>query len=133
MPENVTSAIGAAAAVGFGGFFGAIARWGTSLAAGAIAGTAFPWGTLVANWVGCLLIGVLKTSLDRSATVPPALTLAVVTGFLGAYTTFSAFSLDTLSVARNLGSKTAAVYVGASVVGGIALCLLGVRLSGGLR
>lgn len=133
MPQNVTSAIGVAAAVGFGGFFGALARWATSAAAGAIAGTPFPWGTLIANWLGCLLIGVLKTSLDRTESISPVVTLALVTGFLGAYTTFSTFSLDALTLARNFGSRTAALYVTASVVGGIALCLLGVRMGGGLR
>lgn len=133
MPQNVTSALSAAAAVGFGGFFGALARWGTSLAATAATGSTFPWGTLSANWIGCLLIGVLKTWLDRDTGLPPTVTLALVTGFLGAYTTFSTFSFDTLSVARNLGTRTAALYVAASVLGGIALCMLGVRLGGGFR
>ena len=48
MAQNVTSALGAAAAVGLGGFFGALARQGTSLLASSVFGTHFPWGTLAA-------------------------------------------------------------------------------------
>ena len=124
--------IGAAVAIGVGGFCGAIARWGTSMLADALLGNRFPFGTLGANLLGCFLIGLLKTSFDRGG-ASPVLTLALLTGFLGAYTTFSTFSLDTVALARATGARGAAVYVTVSVVGGLALCLAGVRLGGGLR
>lgn len=125
--------LGTAAAVGFGGFFGAIARWATALGATAVMGPALPWGTLTANLVGCFLMGLLKALFDRTTGLPPTVSLGLLTGFLGAYTTFSTFSLDTVNVARNLGPRSAAIYATVSVVGGIALCLLGARLGGGLR
>lgn len=133
MPAKVTSAIVSAAAVGLGGFVGALARSATSLVAESLAGNRFPLGTLAANLLGCLLMGLLKASFDRSGTVSPVVSLALLTGFLGAYTTFSTFSLDTVTLARVSGLRAAGVYVAISVGGGLALCLLGLRLGGGLR
>ncbi len=78
-------------------------------------------------------MGLLKVSFDRATGLPDGVSLGLLTGFLGAYTTFSTFSLDTVNVARNLGPRSAALYATVSVVGGILLCLLGVRLGGGLR
>lgn len=124
MAGNVTSALVTAAAVGAGGFVGALARHATaSLSAGA----AFPWGTLCANLIGCFLIGLAKSGLERAGASPVA-SLALVTGFLGAYTTFSTFTFDTLTLGRN-GAARAVVYVLVSVLGGLALCALGIRLA----
>lgn len=133
MVGNVTSALSTAMAIGVGGFFGSLARWATSAAVAAAAGTHYPGGTLAANLLGCFAMGLLKASFDRVGGVSPVVTLALLTGFLGAYTTFSTFSLDTLALARVAGARGAAVYVTVSVAGGIGLCLLGVRLGGGLR
>ena len=133
MSQSVPSAIAAAAAVGFGGFVGALARWGTANLAGTMIGTQFPWGTLIANLLGCFFMGLLKAVFDRSGNISPAVTLALLTGFLGAYTTLATFSLDTLALARNAGGRAAAFYALASVVAGVALCAFGARLGGGLR
>lgn len=127
MPPNVSSPILAAAAVGLGGFVGALARWGVGLAAAGTLGTRVPWGTLLVNLAGCLLIGALKPLADRMLT--PWFTLAAITGFLGAFTTFSTFSLDTLALARATGPRAATLYVAVSVLGGLALCALGARLA----
>lgn len=133
MPQNVTTAVTTAAAIGFGGFFGAMARWGTSLLSAALFGNRYPLGTLAANLIGCFLMGLLKASFDRSGGLSPTVSLAVLTGFLGAYTTFSTFSLDTVALARAAGPRIAGAYVAVSVAGGVVLCLAGLRLGGGLR
>ena len=133
MARHMTPALVSAAAIGVGGFFGALARHATAMATLPVVGERLPWGTLTANLLGCLLMGLLKAGFDRAGGLPPALTLGVLTGFLGSYTTYSTFSLDTITVSRNLGPRAAALYVGLSVLGGIGLCLLGLRLGGGLR
>ncbi len=122
--------LGSAAAVGFGGFVGALARWGTAMMAAGTLGTRFAWGTLIANLLGCFAMGCLRTVFDRTGIATPELTLALMTGFLGAYTTFSAFSADTIYLARSAGPRFAVAYVAVSVVGGVFLCWAGMRLAG---
>lgn len=71
-------------------------------------GSAFPYGTLLVNVVGCLLIGaVLQTALS-SSNFSPTLRLTLATGFLGGLTTYSAFAYETVALAR-AGSRGAAL------------------------
>jgi CrcB protein len=83
-------------------------------------GPAFPWGTLIANISGGLLMGLLAGTLARvgSANEPWRLLLGV--GLLGGYTTFSAFSLETFGMIERGQYAVAAAYVAASVAGAIA-------------
>jgi fluoride exporter len=106
------------------GALGALARYGLE---GLIAKRAggFPWGTFVINVSGAFLLGFLFTILTERLSVSPWLRSAITIGFLGAYTTFSTFSLETyrlladgaylFGVANAVGSLTAgliAVYAG---------------------
>ncbi|MBY4898044.1 fluoride efflux transporter CrcB [Cupriavidus sp. AU9028] len=79
------------AAVGIGAACGAWLRWLFSLLWNA-ANPALPYGTLAANLLGGLLIGIAIGFFDTHASLPPAWRLLVVTGFLGGLTTFSTFS-----------------------------------------
>ena len=81
--------------VGLGGFVGAIARYLLATWIAGRAGTAFPLGTLVINLSGSFVLGLLLGVLENHVT-PPALRLALATGFLGAYTTFSTFTYETI-------------------------------------
>jgi CrcB protein len=83
-------------------------------------GPAFPWGTLIANVSGGLLMGLLAGTLARvgSANEPWRLLLGV--GLLGGYTTFSAFSLETFGMIERGQYTVAAAYVAASVAGALA-------------
>jgi fluoride exporter len=85
-------------AVMAGGALGAAARYLGSLAALALAGPAFPWGTLAANGLGSLLIGfyAAATGPDGRVLVRPAARQFVMIGLLGGFTTFSIFSLETV-------------------------------------
>jgi fluoride exporter len=100
--------------VAFGGAIGAVLRYLTGLA------IAFPFGTLAVNILGSFLIGVLWVALaERSAWAP-----LLITGVLGGFTTFSAFSLDTLRLVESGRAPMAALYVLASValsLGAVAL------------
>ena len=86
-------------AVGAGGFFGAISRFLLSTAVQRITGAAFPWGTLSVNILGSFLIGFLFLYFEQ--TIAPTQKALVVTGFLGALTTFSTFSLETVLMLQN--------------------------------
>lgn len=102
-----------------GGGFGATARYGTALAANRYLGVGFPWGTLVANVVGSLLIGILMHFTMTTEWMTPRAKLGLVTGFCGAYTTFSTFSYETLGTLQAGQYKVAAV----SIVLNLGLCL----------
>lgn len=100
--------------VALGGAAGAVARYLTVLAAVRLMGPGFPWGTLAVNVLGAVLIGALVAALAQfSAT---RLAPLLVTGFLGGFTTFSAFSLDALTLWDRGETALAAAYVVASVV-----------------
>jgi fluoride exporter len=89
---------------------------------------AFPWGTLVVNVSGCLLIGFILAVAESRGSLGREARLLLVTGFLGSYTTFSAFGWETYSLARADDLAKAALNVAASVVVGLAAVWAGAQL-----
>lgn len=102
--------------VAAGGAVGSSLRYLVGVWAIRVAGLAFPWGTLAVNVAGCFLIGFLAELIDRRFGGSTALRLLVVTGFLGGFTTFSAFSLETASLLGRGAFLPASVYVLTSVL-----------------
>ncbi len=96
--------------VALGGALGSVARFLTVTAAARIA-PGWQWGTLVVNIVGCFVMGMLCVALAQRSQLSPLL----MTGILGGFTTFSAFSLDALKLWQSGQPVQAAVYVAASV------------------
>ena len=84
-----------------GGGLGAVSRYGIGLLSARLWGPHFPWGTLTVNLVGCFLIGLLFAFVDRARFLTPDLRLLLVTGYLGALTTFSTFSLENVSLLQD--------------------------------
>ena len=114
-------------AVAAGGALGAPARYGISLAVHVTAGT-FPWGTFWTNLSGSLALGlVMAFLLER---FPPSRYLRpfVATGFLGAYTTYSTFAVETDLLVHNGHVGVAAAYAAASLVGGFGAVWIGLSL-----
>lgn len=112
----------------FAGAFGALARYGLDEWIGRRGG-AFPWGIFVVNVSGAFLIGFLVTWMEPRFEDVSWLRTAVLTGFLGAYTTFSTLSLDTYRLldAGHVGSAIAN-SVG-SLAAGLAAVWAGIRLA----
>lgn len=112
--------IGTIGAIAFGGALGAVLRHSVNVAAAHLFGTGFPWGTLSVNVAGSFLMGALIAVFAHFWQPPQEMRLFLITGFLGAFTTFSTFSLDA-SVLWERGALLAAGgYVIASVVLSIA-------------
>ena len=113
--------------VGLGGAIGAMARYGTGVLVGHFWRTPFPVATLLINIVGSLAMGLLVGWLAR--TLPPGqneIRLFVAVGILGGFTTFSAFSLDVITLMERGDFGQAVIYVVGSVI------LAVVALSAGL-
>ena len=101
-----------------GGGLGAMGRHGVNLLAARLFGTAFPWGTFTVNVLGSLVMGLIAGWLTMRAdfTWSQHTRLLVMTGVLGGFTTFSAFSLDAALIWERGEHGLAALYVVASVL-----------------
>jgi CrcB protein len=107
------------AAVAAGGALGAPARYGIALAVTVTPGT-FPWGTFWINISGSFTIGLLLAVLLARYPADRFVRPFLATGFLGAYTTYSTFAVETDLLVRNGHGSLAAGYVAASFLGGLA-------------
>jgi CrcB protein len=89
----------------------------------------FPYGNFVINVSGSFLIGVLAELLESRWLVSPAIRIALLTGVLGGYTTFSSFAFETYGLLRDGELVVALAYAGGSLLAGLAAVWLGVRLA----
>lgn len=113
--------------VGLGGFLGAAGRYGVGLWMGVITSHHwFPGATLVVNVVGCLLIG----ALGRVTGLTEYWRLFVITGILGALTTFSSFGFQSLELMRDRGARLASLNVVLHVVLGLGAVWVGYWVMG---
>jgi CrcB protein len=106
-------------AIAVGGSAGALMRYGVSLGVHSWLGRGFPWGTLTVNVAGSFLMGLLAVMLLERMALGPEWRAAVLVGFLGSFTTFSAFSLETLALVEQGETARAAINIIVSVM----LCL----------
>jgi CrcB protein len=120
------------AAVGVGASAGALLRWGL----GSLFAKTLPWlvvGTLAANWLGGLLIGIIAALTEWWPQISPQWRLLLVTGFLGGLTTFSGFSLEVAALIQQQRWLVALAVISLHVVGSVAMTLLGIALIQWLR
>ncbi len=119
-----------AALVGSGGFIGAICRSGVSgVMQRSPALAAFPYGTLMVNMVGCLLIGLTVGLLESRQLDNPDIRSFVIVGILGGFTTYSAFGFETFALLRDAEFLKAASNVVIHIVAGLVLVWVGYTLS----
>ena len=112
-------------AVAAGGACGALLRLWVAQGVYGLLGRGFPFGILVVNVAGSLAIGVAYVVFFERHDIPPEWRAALVAGFLGAFTTFSTFSLDTLLLIQQGEHAKAGMNVVLSVVLCLAACWLG--------
>jgi CrcB protein len=100
-----------------------MARYALGLA---LPSAGFPYATLAVNVIGCFCIGLAMPAISRTEALPPELRLLVVVGFLGGFTTFSAFGSETVALMRaGAGSGVAILNIVANVGLGLAAVLIG--------
>jgi len=98
--------------IGFAGAMGTLARYGMAGMVQRVVGTSFPWGTVAVNVAGCFLAGLLWSLLEKRIHLDPGLQLALFIGFMGAFTTFSTFILETGHLVR----QDAWIHAGANLL-----------------
>ena len=116
--------------IGSGGFLGSFARYGLSgLVHRQMPLVTFPYGTLVVNLLGCLVIGMFTgLAASRQLLTPEFRTFALI-GFLGGFTTFSTFGYETFAMIRNDEYVRASANVGMHILLGLALVWLGYAIT----
>jgi len=111
--------------VGLGGALGAIARYAVGVWFYDRFGARFPYGTVAINISGCFAIGLVVALLDARSAISPAWRYAIPIGFIGAYTTFSTFELESFRAVQEGWPGIALLNLGLSVIVGYAAVWLG--------
>ena len=116
-------------AIAIGGGLGATARFLLTRGKGRWLGQNLPYGTLTVNAVGSWMLGFLAVFLLDRVEVSPVLRLGVTVGFLGAFTTFSTFSYETITLLQQESSWKALTNIGANLFFCLGLCYLGMQMA----
>jgi len=117
------------AAVAIGGAAGAVMRWLVASGVQKMAGGSFPWGTFAVNALGSFLLGFLFVWLIERSTASELLRLAITVGFLGAFTTFSTYSLESVRLLQEGALSLAFGNIAGQVIVCLLLTWLGVQLA----
>lgn len=113
--------------IGIGSFIGGVSRYLLSTLIQTRVDTSFPWGTMIVNLTGCFLIGLCYGFAEKN-NLSNEMLLFLTTGILGGFTTFSAFSNESMMLIRNGQMLSCGLYVMASVFIGITATYLGFKL-----
>ncbi len=111
-------------AIGAGAALGAWLRWGFGLMLNAIF-PILPLGTLAANLIGCYFIGIAAEYFFQNTTVPTEARLFIITGFLGGLTTFSTFSVETVTLLLREQYSWAFAIISSHIFGSLMMTVLG--------
>jgi len=115
--------------VGLGGILGAISRYALSSSISGLNVTTFPYGTLSVNLIGSFLLSFIAYGSSLKCNLPKRYILAINTGLIGSFTTFSTFSVETLNLMINGKYIVALTYVLISVISGLTLSWFGIYAS----
>lgn len=111
------------------GAVGTLARYSVQGIVQVRVGSAFPYGTLLINLTGCLLLGFLGQLTLNRMLISPDWRVAMTVGFFGGYTTFSSFGWETAKMLEDGEWLRATTYVGTSVVVGLLFSVTGIHLA----
>ncbi len=115
--------------IAVGGALGAIARFWVDSAVANRLGTKFPYGTFVINITACVLIGFSLTLMAKRTDLNPAWRFLIAIGFLGAYSTFSSYGWESVSMLRNGGFSMASLYAFGSLFLGLVAVWCGILIA----
>lgn len=131
MDASLKTALISSAVVGSGGFVGALARYGIGgLVHRQVPLAIFPYGTLLVNLLGCLLIGILAGLAESRQLFGPQFRQFAMIGILGGFTTFSTFGFETVAMLRDADYLRAGANIAINVIAGLTLVWLGYQLAG---
>jgi len=116
-------------AIALGGAFGALGRYASSQWLYSVLGRSFPYGTLLVNVAGSLVMGILAVLLIERVVAGPELRAFLMIGFLGSFTTFSTFSLETINLISSGEMIKAGVNMLLSVFVSVTACWMGMLLA----
>jgi CrcB protein len=111
--------------IGLAGAFGALARYGLGGLVQRFTGVTFPWGTFVVNILGAFLFGLIWSLVEQRLVISVETRVIILSGFLGAFTTFSSFMFETSSLIGEAQWGLAVLNVGGQIVLGLAAMFLG--------
>lgn len=114
--------------IGLGGGLGSIARFFSQRAVAVYLPVSFPYGTFFVNIAGSLLIGIFFGISEKANVFSPEVRLFLTTGFCGGFTTFSTLALDGVMLIREAQYLYLGLYLGLSIILGIAATLAGIAL-----
>jgi CrcB protein len=111
------------------GAVGTLARYGLQGLIQVRAAGTFPYGTLAVNLTGCFFLGLIAQFTMNRLVISPDWRIAIAVGFFGGYTTFSSFGWEAAKMIEDGEWARASAYVGVSVVAGLLLSVVGIRLA----
>lgn len=115
--------------VGFGGMVGSVLRYFLAVVLSGMTQNGFPYGTLVANLVGCFALGWLTNGIvTKRFDISQKLITAIGTGMIGSFTTFSTFSTETVLMIEKEMWLAVFLYLSISLLGGLVFAAFGISL-----
>jgi len=114
--------------IALAGSLGTLARYGLGGFVQGLTGKVFPWGTVAVNLLGCLLFGMLWSAMEERWALNSHTRLIILIGFLGAFTTFSTFVVETMQLLGDAEWLPALGYFSIVKFGGLAALLAGLAL-----
>ncbi|ADD68598.1 CrcB protein [Denitrovibrio acetiphilus DSM 12809] len=115
--------------IGVGGFLGAISRYYVSKGSMLLLGNRIPYGTLVVNVAGSFLLGLIFTLSVEKLAVSENLRFLIAVGFLGAFTTFSTFSVESLYLFEDGAYASAFIYIFGNVILSLTAAFVGIYIA----
>jgi len=115
--------------IAIGGASGAMARYGVSHLAHRWWGSAFPWGTFTVNMLGCFFFGLIAGTAQERAWISPNARMLLLTGFMGAFTTFSTYAFESSGLLRDAQWLPAAANLLGQTALGLFLVIAGLKLA----